>query len=174
MRLGVVWRVRACHESLRVPASAWTRHSPSTGFKYAVIQVIHDAPALIRSLRALLLASFAAVSLGQEVVRMIGIKDRTDRITKVHMNQLPLSDSCLFIFYAFLFPGECLCPLLQPSFGCQVSSVGYTQFFFGPLAWCFQTFERTHRTVSTTLALPAVVFFFSALFCKQSRVIIEW
>ena len=60
VRLGVVRRVRACHETLRVPASAWTRHSPSTGFKYAVIQVIHDAPALIRSLRALLFASFAA------------------------------------------------------------------------------------------------------------------
>ena len=85
---------------------------------------------LVPALHRFLFASFAAGSGQKEVVRVSGIKDR---ITKVHMNQLLLSDSCLFIFYVFLFPGKCLCPLLHcfsrlSAIGSRIMSDGEQKF----------------------------------------------
>ena len=141
-------------------------------FKWFTMHRLSFVPSVRFSLLRLL-----RVSLGQEVVRMSGIKDRTDRITKVHMNQLLLSDSCLIInFLCFSLSWWVPLPIASAivwlsGIERRIMSEG-TQFFFGPLAWCFQTLELIALFPPHWPCLQWC-FFSVHHFHKQSRVIIE-
>ena len=107
------------------------------------------------------------------------VASRIERIElqKVHMNQLLLSDSCLIIhFLCFSLSWPVPLPIASAivwlsGIERRIMSEG-TQFFCGPLAWCFQTLELIALFPPHWPCLQWC-FFSVHHFHKQSRVIIE-